>query len=992
MQMPKLVLFLGLLAGIVGFGDHPKAAGPTATFHVIGDLPGGGALTLVRDATRVGGGIYATGSLVTRFCPSGCALPQGTDTNFLWRFDGSNAPTLEKLPDIDFNLEVNGLNGGFAITPDGRYIASQARIAVADPVFHFETRAVRVDTTPPLSPASNLIIPGGGNALGISSDGTILSGQAPGTRAARFDASVQPPTTSLIPTLSIDTQNTVGPRGTSADGNVIVGVSIGPSPTSFRRAYRYVHGSGVSGIPLLPGGTNNNALAVSPDGDLVLVVGNGTGAPNSEPYLYRASNGAIQRLGSPNPNLLEAWGPGARICSGSDGTCNGRLVAAGMTADGSVVVMNFGSPILQQNPSVFGGQYAYFRNQHGWFHLTSALLANGVDLGLSGWDPQTLFISGVSSDGTLVFGAGAQNGVVKGFVADFPAGALASFNPAPSPPEDPSIVGAWNQPDDPIQTVVFTGDGVYYHIGRMEFGGNVTTGFERGLYTYSGGVLTLTTLFDTNGEEGFSDGNGSTFPVDVTGNTLTFVDDPEESVLQRVVGGAGSIVGGWLAGNPTQPNSSFVTVFFDSGQVFQATDNPEFGGPEAGHGTYTWGPNITCAPFTHELNLFPLPGDPGSPDLHNCGTLASNELEIHALDDDGHSEFHLTRVIDPRTPLITSALDAVATVGLPFAYQITATNSPTTFGAFGLPPWLNFDPDTGLISGTPPAVTTVDIRIEASNSLSTITGRNRLSIVVIAPVIVSEGATTVTPIPPDQPGETPPITIEFENVTNGGEISVVSIDPEADPEAPEPPSGFSLGDDPVYFEIIPSEELTFTGPVTVCFSYEGITFSGFPRLLHYDEELETWVDITTSVDTENQIICGLTASFSPFVIAATALDAKGFHSPIKPVAGELNTVKGGSTVALKFNVFGDGNVEITDPTTLTNPDGIGAKFETAAVTCEGGTPENWDVITTTGNTGLRYDSTSGNFVQNWKTPTVPGCYLVQLKGDGLLLSALFKVR
>ena len=546
-----------------------------------------------------------------------------------------------------------------------------------------------------------------------------------------------------------------------------------------------------------------------------------------------------------------------------------------------------------------------------------------------------------------------------------------------------SIVGAWTVPGEPDQTVVFTADGAYYHIGRMESGGFVTTGFEHGYYTYNGSVFTVTTLFDSNGKDGFSDGNGSTFPVAVTGNTFTFLDDPQGPDLVRLVGGPDSIVGGWVQGNPAQRDSAFVVVLTDSGHILQATDNPEFGGPGAEHGTYTWVPNITCAPFTHELNIFPSDG--GSIDLHNCGTLASNELGIHALDDDGHSEFHLARVIDPRTPLITSALDAVATTGLPFSYQITATNNPTTFGAIGLPPWLQFDIATGVISGTPPAVTTVDIRIEASNALSTSTGRNHLSLVVIAPAPVSTGPTTVTPIPPEEPGGTPPVTIEFENVTTGGTISVATIDPE-DPSSPEPPSGFSLGDDPVYFEILPSPGLTFSGPVTVCFSYEGITFSGFPRLLHYDEELMTWVDITASVDTDMQIICGLTSSFSPFVIAATARNAQGFHAPIKPVAGELNSVKGGSTVALKFNVFSAPGVEVT------NPADLGAEFTVAPVACEGGPPSASDILPTTGNTSLRYDTASHHFIQNWKTPKDPGCYLVQVKGEGLLLSALFNVK
>jgi len=992
MRMPKSVLLLCFLAGIIGFGDHPKAAGPTATFHVIGDIDNpsvaDGATTIIKDATKAGGVIYAVGGGVTRqiFCGNTGQGPcGGTDTAILWRSDGNGTP--QALPDIASPVQ-NPAVTAFAITRNASYIASTARDVIPGTTNQI-TRAVRVTTNTlsnenlsAYSPALTVSTA----AVAVSQSGTVLYGNASGL-AVRFDTATQ--TRVNIPLLCpsvggacthVHNVNGVAEKGTSADGSVAVGTSsFFSAPTVFNRlAYRYVHASGVAtAIPLLPGGTTNTALAVSPDGDLVLVVGNSTGAPNSEPYLYRAGTGEIQRLGSPNNHLLEAWGPGGRICSNSQGSCStNRAIAAGMTADGSVVVMTVGSP------SPLGGQYAYFHNQHGWFHLSSALLAHGVDLG-DGWDPETLVLSGISPDGTLVFGAGAENGVVKGFVAEFPAGALASFSPTPTSPEDPSLVGAWIAPGAPDEAVMFTADGAYFHIGRMGSGDFVSYGFERGFYSYDGSAITITTLFDNNGHHGLSDANGTSFALSVVGDEATFLDDPEDSHLERVVGGPGSILGGWVQGNPTQPNNSFVAVLL-ADQILQATDNPEFGGIGAEVANYTWAPDITCAPFTHELNIFPEEGDP---DLHNCGTLASNEREIHVLDDDGHSEFHLTRVVDPRTPLITSALEAVATVGVPFSYQIGATNNPTAFGALGHPQWLQFDPNTGLLSGTPTATGTFDIRVDASNPLSTITGRNRLSLVVIAPATVTQGPTTVVPIPPDEPGETPPITIEFENVTNGGTISVVSTDPLADPDAPAPPAGFSLGDDPVYFEILPSEELTFTGPVTVCFSYEGITFSGFPRLLHYDEELMTWVDITTSVDTDNQIICGLTSSFSPFIVAATALEARGFHSPIKPLAGGPNTVKGGATVALKFNVFGEGNVEITSPDEIDN-----LVFEVSPASCEGETAVTWEVLTTTGNTSLRYDMSSHQFVQNWKTPTVPGCYLVQVKGDGLLLSTLFKIR
>jgi hypothetical protein len=50
-------------------------------------------------------------------------------------------------------------------------------------------------------------------------------------------------------------------------------------------------------------------------------------------------------------------------------------------------------------------------------------------------------------------------------------------------------------------------------------------------------------------------------------------------------------------------------------------------------------------------------------------------------------------------------------------------------------------------------------------------------------------------------------------------------------------------------------------------------------------------------------------------------------------------------------------------------------------------------FTTTGSTSLRYDTSGGTFVQNWKTPKAPGCYVVRMTtADGLSISALFKVK
>lgn len=110
---------------------------------------------------------------------------------------------------------------------------------------------------------------------------------------------------------------------------------------------------------------------------------------------------------------------------------------------------------------------------------------------------------------------------------------------------------------------------------------------------------------------------------------------------------------------------------------------------------------------------------------------------------------------------------------------------------------------------------------------------------------------------------------------------------------------------------------------------------------------------------------------------------RGFYQPVD-MSGVLNTVKGGSTVPAKFEVFA-GESEITDPGVL--------GFSAAKIQCTGATEDAIETVAA-GNTSLRYDATAGQFVYNWKTPTGAGsCYrLTMTAADGGTLTASFKLK
>ncbi|MGD0092009.1 MAG: putative Ig domain-containing protein [Planctomycetota bacterium] len=121
----------------------------------------------------------------------------------------------------------------------------------------------------------------------------------------------------------------------------------------------------------------------------------------------------------------------------------------------------------------------------------------------------------------------------------------------------------------------------------------------------------------------------------------------------------------------------------------------------------------------------------------------STYVTLSATNSAGTGVATLAIAINPPAPAITSATTVAGTVGAAFSYQITASNSPTSYNAAGLPSWAAVNTGTGLITGTPNTAGSPNVTISATNAGGT--GSATLTITIgtpAAPVIT--GPTTAT--------------------------------------------------------------------------------------------------------------------------------------------------------------------------------------------------------------------------------------------------------
>src|SRR6185503_11562768 len=107
---------------------------------------------------------------------------------------------------------------------------------------------------------------------------------------------------------------------------------------------------------------------------------------------------------------------------------------------------------------------------------------------------------------------------------------------------------------------------------------------------------------------------------------------------------------------------------------------------------------------------------------------------------------------------------------------------------------------------------------------------------------------------------------------------------------------------PIYYDV--DTTANFTGNVTLCFSWEEGQFGyeGNIALFHYSEG--QWQNVTISLDTAANEICGQASRLSPFALFERTYSLVGFFSPVDNPP-TLNVVKAGAAIPVKFSLGGN---------------------------------------------------------------------------------------
>jgi len=160
----------------------------------------------------------------------------------------------------------------------------------------------------------------------------------------------------------------------------------------------------------------------------------------------------------------------------------------------------------------------------------------------------------------------------------------------------------------------------------------------------------------------------------------------------------------------------------------------------------------------------------------------------------------------------------------------------------------------------------------------------------VAPPGSTPAGTDVPVSPTDETtGEESPIDLVFETVTGSG-TTTVSSGTVGGGGGPPPPANFRLGSPPTYYDI--ESTASYSGAIRICLTYTGVSYGNESnlKLLHGEKDasgnIVRWVDVTTSLNTDTDVICGEVTTLSPFLVAEenVAPVVTGISLPAAPIA------------------------------------------------------------------------------------------------------------
>jgi len=226
------------------------------------------------------------------------------------------------------------------------------------------------------------------------------------------------------------------------------------------------------------------------------------------------------------------------------------------------------------------------------------------------------------------------------------------------------------------------------------------------------------------------------------------------------------------------------------------------------------------------------------------------------------------------------------------------------------------------------------------------------------------------------------VTITFGNVTSEG-ITTLNVSS----TGPEPPSGFKLTTEtPTYYDI--KTTANYTGPIQLSVTYNdtGLTQDqeNNLRLMHWNETLQQWIDITTSIDTENDIIYGETSHLSIFGVMLSPNIATTSTTVSKTVIGQgysitINvTVENHGGYTETFNATVQANTTIIQTKTITLTSG-----NSSTVTFAWNTTDfakgNYTISAVADQVPGETDTTDNTLTNGWVFITIPGDINADLK-------------